>query len=144
VNWDDFIPSVLFSYRASICDSTGFSPFFMETGREPSLPMDSLFPYLRKRESTPEEYVQDITKRLDTAFERARVLQAIASERNKDRRPLQSEPTFKEGDYVLLYARDAKGSRVTTPDARGEYASLPVKLQQVYWAFPRASESGTQ
>ena len=31
-DWDDYIPPVLFSYRAAVNESTGFSPFKLEAG----------------------------------------------------------------------------------------------------------------
>ena len=48
-NWDDYIAPVLFSYRASCNDATGYSPFMMEKGREAMLPMSAYFPELVER-----------------------------------------------------------------------------------------------
>src|SRR5579862_6432350 len=59
-NWDEFVPAVLFSYRTSVCDTTGFSPFVMETGRQPALSMANMFPYLKKTEENPEAFVVSI------------------------------------------------------------------------------------
>src|ERR1700678_414130 len=42
VDWDELLPSVLFAYRASQHDTTGYSPFFLETGRRPTLPLGCL------------------------------------------------------------------------------------------------------
>ena len=36
--WDQIIPSILFSYRASVNDTTGYSPFFSNTAEIPSSP----------------------------------------------------------------------------------------------------------
>ena len=38
-NWDEFLPSVIFSYRASKNDTTGHTPFFLEHGRDAQLPL---------------------------------------------------------------------------------------------------------
>ena len=61
-NWDDFIPSVLFSCRASINDTTGHTPFFLE----PQLPLGNLFPYLKKKE-IPENFVSSLVENLEEA-----------------------------------------------------------------------------
>ena len=50
-NWDEYVPSVLVSYRSSINDTTGHSSFYLEHGRDPQLPLGNLFPYLQKREN---------------------------------------------------------------------------------------------
>ena len=55
-DWDECVPSVLFAYRASINDTTGHTPFFLEHGREAQLPISNLFPSL-KRNETPENFV---------------------------------------------------------------------------------------
>jgi transposase InsO family protein len=132
VNWDDYVPAVLFSYRASVCETTGYSPFFLETGRQPALPIDNLFAFLRKGTETVEDFVTAITGRLKNSFERVRVLQAMASERNKDRQKMQSEPTFKPGDHVLLFARSAKEGRLEVKGEDGEAISLPTKLRNAF------------
>lgn len=142
LNWDDLVPAVLFSYRASVCESTGYSPFFMETGREPSLPMTNMFPYLREKEKTYEAFVTDIVGNLEAAFEKAKLCQAVASEKNKARQPAQYEPDFKAGDYLLYYKRTAKEGRVE----ESKDVSLPRKLQNPFagpfkmlrWTGPRA------
>lgn len=40
--WVDSLDQVMFAYRTSVHSSTGFSPFFLERGRLPRLPMDIL------------------------------------------------------------------------------------------------------
>jgi hypothetical protein len=37
-DWDDYINPVLFSSRVSVCESTGYSPYFLEHGDHASLP----------------------------------------------------------------------------------------------------------
>ena len=57
-NWDDYIPPVLFSYRVAVNESTGFSPFKLETGRDPILPAHMMFPFLHE-DRTDEETCED-------------------------------------------------------------------------------------
>ena len=39
-DWDLHIPKALFAYRTSLHESTGYSPFRINFGRSPSLPVD--------------------------------------------------------------------------------------------------------
>ena len=81
-DWDDYIPPVLFSYRASVNESTGFSPFKLETGRDPILPVQTMFPFLHEDSKTEEDYVKRIEDSLKFAFEQAQILQTTMSEKN--------------------------------------------------------------
>ena len=41
-DWDTHLPQVLFAYRTSIHDTTGFTPFHITFGRSPILPIDTM------------------------------------------------------------------------------------------------------
>ena len=87
MDWDDFLPPVLFAYRASQHDTTGFSPFYLETGRFPSLPAGTLVG--EHRESDAEsgvEWADRITQRLETAFTHVRTAQEETARKNRDRK----------------------------------------------------------
>jgi hypothetical protein len=104
----------------------------METGRHPALPMANMFPYLRKKEENPEAFVVGIVTYLEKAFERVKMLQEAASKRNKERQPDQYKPSFKPGDYLLLFARSAKDGRVEEKDEEGRDITLPTKLRNAF------------
>ena len=42
-DWDLYLPLVAFSYRISVVRTTGWSPFHLNFGREPNMPMDNIF-----------------------------------------------------------------------------------------------------
>jgi hypothetical protein len=84
-NWDEYLPPVLLSYRASVNDTTGFSPFFMETGRHPNLPMQILFPFLQKSPTDEAEYVTKICQELGQTFRIAADNQHAAAQKNLER-----------------------------------------------------------
>ena len=130
--WDEIIPSILFSYRASVNDTTGYSPFFLEHGRHPQLPLGTLFPYLQKKEERKEDFVKDITDKLEFAFDLARERQKVAAERNKARKHAQYKPNFKPGDFILLMERAAKEGRLEEKDEEGKHISIPHKLRNRY------------
>ena len=75
--------------------------YFLEHGREPQLFLGNVIPYLRKKEET-EEFVENISEKLETAMNRARDLQQKAADKNKARKPEQFKPDFKPGDLLLL------------------------------------------
>ena len=130
-DWDDYVPAVLFSYRASKNDTTGYSPFFLEHGRNPQLPLGNLFPYLQKKVE-PQNFVKEITENLDRAFGKARELQKAAAARNKARKPQQFKPNFKPGDFLLLLARSAREGRLEARDDEGKEIPIPEKIRNKY------------
>lgn len=44
-NWDSILPFVTYAYNTATQSTTGFSPFFLLYGREPSSTMDTILPY---------------------------------------------------------------------------------------------------
>ena len=68
------------------------------------------------------------TNKQDFAFERAKSLQAIASERNKARKPGQYKPDFKAGDLLLLQERAPKEGRLEERDEEGKAIPISEKL----------------
>ena len=87
----------------------------METGRHPTLPMHTFFPFLRKKEEKEEDYVSDIVGKLDRAFEKARQLQYDAAVKNEQIKGINRyEPDFKPDDWLGVEAssrRKPMGSR---------------------------------
>ena len=77
IEWDELVEPVLFAYRVSTNDATGFSPFLLETGRHPNLPAGVLANNFDKGEAEGEaEWVRRIKTRLQAAFDLARERQA--------------------------------------------------------------------
>ena len=96
-DWDDYIPAVLFSYRASINDATGYSPFFLEHGRDPQLPINNLFPYLRHGEEKEENFVTKIVEKLEFAFGEARNISGSWRRRIRKTDPRDISQTLSRG-----------------------------------------------
>lgn len=40
-DWDKFLPFTMFAYNSSVHKTTGYSPFFLLYGHEPTLPIDA-------------------------------------------------------------------------------------------------------
>ena len=60
-DWDEYLPYLLAAYRASIHDSTGFTPNRLMTGRECDLPIDLLYKDARASDIPPEKYGPYVT-----------------------------------------------------------------------------------
>lgn len=63
-DWDELLPSILFSYRTSRHDSTKRTPFLLMYGREARLPID----LTRVNDTSPGEDI-DFTTKVETIFE---------------------------------------------------------------------------
>ena len=138
-DWDDYIPPVLFSYRTSANDATGFSPFKLETGRDPILPVQTMFPFLHDDPMSEEVYVKKITDSLKFASEQAQILQTTMAEKNQEIKPdNEYKPEFEPGDLLLVWEKASAESRLQRDVRRfqgDEGGVLPGKLRNP-WQGP--------
>ena len=138
-NWDDYIPPILFSYRTAVNESTGFSPFKLETGRDPILPAHVAFPFLHESRADEESYVKQIQESLTFAFQRAQMLQQEMSRKNQERMAQnQYDPDFKVGDLLLVWEKSNAEGRLEGDHRRlhgDEGGKLPGKLRNP-WQGP--------
>ena len=71
-DWDQQLPYVLFTYRASIQESTGESPFFLLYDRTPRVPTDGMLqPPIDRSLIDLDDYCSEITTRMSAAWESA-------------------------------------------------------------------------
>ena len=110
-DWDDHLPFISMAYRATIQESSGFSPNFLMFGRELSMPVDIMFPLPEKedRATTTSQYVKDLSEKLSYAYSLSRDAMRRATERQ---RRLYNERTFghkyKEGEIVWVMNKERK------------------------------------
>ena len=100
-DWDEHLPNVLLSMRTSRSQSTKFSPFYLEHGREARLPVDVIAPApFREEKLSP--YVRDLHLRLSRAFSKVIDQQKHYVDRHRE---LYSEfhKRLVVGDLVYLY-----------------------------------------
>ena len=124
-DWDEYLQAVLFSYRCSTNDATGYSPYFLLNGRAPTIPSDLSFSILDSPCKSKEEYVNEMTQRLQLAFRVARRQQYSAAVENEDRGGAKTKPDFKPGDMLFVWARNSEEAR--TERADGKIVALPKK-----------------
>jgi len=69
-NWDGVLPQMQFAYNSAINSTTGFSPFFLATGRVPKMPLDLIYPDANlDLNLNPGSYADNLSKSLTRAFE---------------------------------------------------------------------------
>ncbi len=99
-NWDELLTAAELSYNCAVHASTGHSPFFLNYGHEPMLPIDeAVKPANVSNNPTAAERIQQLHEALGrskAALLRAQQRQAQYADRNR------REITFVVGDSVLL------------------------------------------
>ena len=132
--WDRLVPAVLFSYRCSINDATGFSPYYMLHGKEPHMPEDLLFQVKEKKLEFIADYVDTIQSNLKSAFELARKQQYAAAVGNRERATEKSRPNYKLGDKLYVWEVSSKDATVLNSEANN-LTKLPKKWTNK-WSGP--------
>ena len=102
--WDQRLPYVLFSYRASLQSSTGESPFFLLYGRDPRLPTETvLSPPPDRQVLMLDDYKSTLVRELSASWRQAQESVQIAQNQQK-RQYDKSEKNskFSIGDRVFV------------------------------------------
>ena len=84
-DWDDLFPAVMMTYRSSVHESTGFSPYRLMFGEECTLPMDVGLPHRAQDlpNSIQNRYALWVRDALDVAYEQVRCQAGQAVRRQK-------------------------------------------------------------
>ena len=126
LNWDKWLPYLLFAYREVPQDSTGFSPFELLYGRAVRGPLDILkesWKEPKKGSDNVVSYVLAVQQKLASMSDLVRDNLSEAQRRQKvwyDRNARQRE--FKPGDLVLVLLPTSAGS--LTAQWQGPYPVL--------------------
>ena len=83
--WPSHLGPILIAYNATRSLITGYSPYFLMFGRRPRLPVDLLFPTVRRDENsrTTDEYVTSLYDKLKSALASARDTALLEAQRQK-------------------------------------------------------------
>ena len=68
-DWDKHLPQVLFAYRTSLHETTKFTPYFLNFGRSPTLPVDIMLG--REREEQDPDNMPQCVQRLQQSLRHA-------------------------------------------------------------------------
>lgn len=105
-NWDSVLPFVTFAYNTAVQTTTGFSPFFLLYGREPSCTMDTILPY----SPDPSEchLLSDATRHAEECRLLARSFTSNDQAQQKHRHDQEhSSTSYSAGDLVWLWIPSA-------------------------------------
>ena len=83
--WPSHLGPILIAYNATWSQITGYSPYFLMFGCRPRLPVDLLFPTVRRNENsrTTDEYVTSLYDKLKSALASARDTALLEVQRQK-------------------------------------------------------------
>ena len=111
--WKNHLDKLAFAYNVTIHKTTGYSPFFLVFGRQPGLPIDTMFAAVgeeKLKRKSHEQYVIEWQKSMQQAFE---IVQEHASKsRAENERQYNKKARgvgIVEGDKVLLRNDNEKG-----------------------------------
>ncbi|KXJ15652.1 Retrovirus-related Pol polyprotein from transposon 297 [Exaiptasia diaphana] len=90
--WTELLPELVYAYNCTPHSTTGFAPYYLFFGREPTLPVDYVLGVPEDTECTP--WVTEHHLRLDDAFK-------LASERT-EKEALRRQKTQAKVDVTLL------------------------------------------
>lgn len=109
-DWDQHLSKALFAYRTSIHEATGYTPFHVNFGRSPTLPVDVMLGTTETRKDIPiPKFVSDLNRSLAQVYSTVRQSIDVAHQRNKTRYDQHSVYThFTIGDQVWLYVPAVK------------------------------------
>ena len=103
-DWDEKLPYVLFSYRASLQFSTGESPFFLLYGRDPQLPTETILsPPVDRQIVELDDYKSVMVHEMGSAWKQA--LQAVGKAQRQQKQQYDKSANdfkFSIGDRVFV------------------------------------------
>lgn len=128
-DWDAVLPFVTYAYNTATQATTGFSPFFLLYGREPSCTLDTILHYRPdESECTP---ISDVAKQAEECRQLARSLTTEDQQRQKSHHDETTPaPTYSPGSLVWLWVP------VSTP---GLSSKLLSRYQGPYRIVKRTS-----
>jgi hypothetical protein len=112
-DWASQVDAVTFAYNISVNETTGFSPFYLTTGRHPNIPLSVLTGLRQARvRHKNHTFVERMTGALNSAYQYVRQRQLKTLERNtRVQLGLRSGATQSEVDKALM-DRPIPGFRV--------------------------------
>ena len=128
--WPSHLGPILIAYNATRSLITGYLPYFLMFGHQPRLPVDLLFPTVRRDENswTTDKYVTSLYDKLKSALASARDTAILEAQRQKqlyDRKAGAVE--LHPGDKVLVKLDAFRGQRQKLKNRWGDTLHAVVK-----------------
>ena len=110
--WPEFLPELGFAYNCTPHSTTGYSPYYLFFGREPTLPMDHLIGSASHTEEC-KEWITEHQERLEQAFRLASARTEREALRRQTRNNLKaSDTSIPVGSRVFLKNRVQGRSKI--------------------------------
>ena len=91
--WPEFLPELVFAYNCTPHSTTGYSPYYLFFGREPTLPVDHMLGSVSHVEGECSEWITEHQERLEKAFRLASVRTEKEALRRQARSNLKATDT---------------------------------------------------
>lgn len=105
LDWDLYLPKVLFAYRSSLHETTGFTPYHLNFGRSPQLPIDVMLGRISKVKA--QSYPHFVTQTHQYVAQAYKLVRQHLSQHhlhNKEAHDRKgTAPELQIGDVVWLY-----------------------------------------
>ena len=104
-DWDLFVPQCMMAINSSVHSATGYSPYYLVHGRQPTLPPDALLLNSPPPSwPTYSRFVEELLRHTQLAFAEANQQIGKTSAQNRDRINAKArQRQIEVGDRVLLY-----------------------------------------
>jgi len=125
------VPYVTFCYNAATHSATGFSPFYINTGRQPRWTVDLWLPDTNvKNKKTLPKYVAEVIERHDKVDRIVRENLKVASESSSRWYDQRVKPrSFTNGDEVRVFM--PRRTRGHTPKWSNNYRSTGMVVKKI-------------
>ncbi|XP_061176094.1 uncharacterized protein LOC133185046 [Saccostrea echinata] len=135
-DWDRYLSYVMMAYRASVHETTGFTPNYMMLGREVSTALDIMYDMPNAVKYIPNnQWVWHLKETMEDAHRHVREnIKAVMMRQKRDHDQKMSWQQFKKGDevYVFFPVRRAGLSPKFTSYWRGPYVVIDRMTDNTY------------
>jgi len=104
-DWKEYLPRICFAYNTSKQASTGFTPFYLMLRQQARIPLDVIFGKPTTELQATSQYVLNMTKSSEKAYQLARDQLGTTAERQKKQynHRVHDKP-YEVGDQVWLHS----------------------------------------
>ena len=135
--WDNYVDAVVFAYNVSKNDSTGFSPYSLIYGRDPSLPDDIMYGMAQDQFDDEKSCSIHTTKWLSEAYKLVVKNQQKMADRNRlCREKYHTNVTYNPGELVLYWQPGKPSKRSENLDEDSSVLTTTPKKWTSAWTGP--------
>lgn len=115
-DWDEFIPFVLYAYRATKHTSTKYSPFELLFGRKPRIPLEIALENETVKSFDADDYFKNVTSGMKLLHDNARenINKSQLTQKFNYDEHRGTPPKFEVGQKVMIFVEPRKKKSLTT------------------------------